>query len=165
MLRNLWYHRVMFSVKVSVSAGSTCCATCLWCARRWGRPASWPPPLLSLIAETVAESPHFSSCLCRGNWVCLLVCRGVWQRDGERRRLDWQSESRQIFCNEYKWAPGLSLLIWLTFLKAGSVGWNWPSLLLLSFLLGFTALFRTHTVLVFFFLLSANHAEVFKVAF
>lgn len=56
-----------------------------------------------------------------------LVCRGVWQSNGERWRLDWQSESRLCLCNEYKWAPGLTLLVWLAPLKTGMcVRWRRP---------------------------------------
>lgn len=49
--------------------------------------------------------------------LCLLVCQtvacwGVWRGDGSRWRLARQTESRLSGCNEYKWAPGLSPLIW-----------------------------------------------------
>lgn len=55
-----------------------------------------------------------SFCVYRASWICPLVCRPVLPGGlrcvTERRRQDWQSESGPSLCNEYKWAPGLTLL-------------------------------------------------------
>lgn len=164
MLRNVWYHRVMFSVKVNVSAGLTWCAACLWCARRWDRLASWPPPVLSLTAETVAASPHLALVYAEGtesgSWF-VEVCDREMERDG-----GWTGRAR---ADRYSVMNINGLQVSLS--SSGLPFWKqavWERIGPASF-----ALFSTwsHCIVQsthgssLFFLLSANHAEVFQVAF
>lgn len=136
MRRNICYHHVKFTDGVNITAQALLHherSIMRWLTV-WLLYVAW-----SVSGQVAASSSHadgggrcgitsLSSCLYRGSWIYLSVglsdsppwrvevCDREMEKDG-----GWTGRVRAdcLLCNEYKWAPGLTLLIWFPSLKTG----------------------------------------------